>query len=728
MNNINTLLVELCCEELPPKALQNLGNSFAENIYKSLQKNDLVNTNSVFTAYASPRRLAVIINNVRKVSPDKLVQQKLMPVKIAFENIEDKRPSAALIKKLNNLNINTTENLDSIISQLRIEKEMVFFDNTISGIDLAKGLQVAVENAISLLPIPKVMNYQLQDGWSSVQFVRPVHHLVALLDNKIIPISVLGLKANNITKGHRFECKTENNLICINNASDYEKILLEQGKVIVNFANRKNIIQQQLDNAAKNIANEIGEELFIIKDDNLLNEVTALVEFPNVLVGTFEKEFLIVPQECLILTMKTNQKYFPLLNKNGKLSNKFLLVSNIKPDDCSAIIDGNERVVRPRLSDARFFFEQDCKKSLESRGNLLSKVIYHNKLGNQQQRNNRVVEIAKNILKLPYFATIKQQNLAEEVIKATQLSKADLLTDMVGEFPELQGIMGRYYAQNDGLSDNIAFAIEDHYKPRFAGDDLPRNIVGKIVALADKLETITGLFGIGQLPTGDKDPFALRRHAIGISRLLSEKNNSLNLPLNDLVVIANNVFKNNINDVKDYSETNLKLLQNFIYERFAGILKDQGFTTNEIDSILSLQPSDLYNVYDKLNAVKEFKKLPEFEALVAANKRIYNILKKVDSKVLNLNELTINETLLSETAEQDLYKILNEVATISMQYYQQQNYTQSLISLAKLKNNIDIFFEKVMVNVDDISIKNNRLALLNSLFAVMNKIADLSKL
>lgn len=729
MNNTNTLLVELCCEELPPKALQNLGNSFAENIYKSLQKNDLVNTDSAFTAYASPRRLSVIINNIRKVSPDKLVQQKLMPVKIAFENAENKKPSAALIKKLNTFNLNTeNENLDNIISQLRIEKEMVFFDNTISGIDLAKGLQVAVENAISSLPIPKVMNYQLQDGWSSVQFVRPVHHLVALLDYEIIPISVLGLTANNITKGHRFECKTENNLIRINNANDYTKILSEQGKVIANFADRKNIIQQQLNDAAKEVANEVGEELFITEDDDLLNEVTALVEYPNVLVGTFEKEFLVVPQECLILTMKTNQKYFPLLNKNGKLSNKFLLVSNIKPADCSAIIDGNERVVRPRLSDARFFFEQDCKKTLESRGNLLSKVIYHNKLGNQQQRNNRVVEIAKNILNLPYFATIKQQNLTEEVIKATQLSKADLLTDMVGEFPELQGIMGRYYAQNDGLSDSIAFAIEDHYKPRFSGDDLPRNIVGKIVALADKLETITGLFGIGQLPTGDKDPFALRRHAIGISRLLSEKNNSLNLPLNDLLVIANNVFKSNISDAKEYSETNLKLLQNFIYERFAGILKDQGFTTNEIDSILSLQPSDLYNVYDKLNAVKEFKKLPEFEALVAANKRIYNILKKVDSKVLNLQELTINETLFSEVAEKDLYNILNEVATTSMQYYQQQDYTKSLIELAKLKNNIDIFFEKVMVNVDDINIKNNRLALLNSLFAVMNKIADLSKL
>jgi glycyl-tRNA synthetase beta chain len=383
-------------------------------------------------------------------------------------------------------------------------------------------LQRAIETALAALPIPKVMSYQLADGWDTVHFVRPAHGIVALHGEQVVPLAVLGLRAGNTTRGHRFEAQCDP--VRIASADAYAETLRRDGAVIASFAERRAEIERQLAAAAA----RAGSALQPIEDDALLDEVTALVERPNVLIGEFEEEFLAVPQECLILTMKANQKYFPLLDAEGKLSNKFLVVSNISPDDPSAVISGNERVVRPRLADAKFFFDQDRKKSLESRVPGLAKVVYHNKLGTQSERLQRVTAIARLVAE-----QIGGNELALRAERAALLTKADLLTDMVGEFPELQGIMGRYYALHGGILNDIADAIEDHYKPRFAGDSLPRGPVGTAVAMADKLETLAGMFGIGQTPTGDKDPFALRRHALGVIRMLVE--GKLNLPLDRLL-------------------------------------------------------------------------------------------------------------------------------------------------------------------------------------------------
>ncbi|TAN72084.1 MAG: glycine--tRNA ligase subunit beta, partial [Gallionella sp.] len=510
------LLVELFVEELPPKSLKKLGESFADVLATSLKTQGLATSDVTVTAYASPRRLAVHITSVAAQAADKPVSQKLMPVAVGLNANGQATP--ALLKKLASLGADASA-APQLKRAMDGKAEALFFDSVVTGATLAEGLQKALDEALAKLPIAKVMTYQLADGWSSVNFVRPAHGLVALHGAEIVPISVLGLNAGRATRGHRFEAANPN--IVLRDADSYAEQLKTEGAVIASFAGRRAEIAKQLAAAAA------VENLHPIEDDALLDEVTALVERPNVLVGTFEAEFLEVPQECLILTMKANQKYFPLLDKNGKLTNKFLIVSNIRPADASLVIGGNERVVRPRLADAKFFFDQDRKKTLESRVLGLAKVVYHNKLGTQGERVERVCAIAKAIGQL-----LGGDSLALQAEQAALLAKADLLTDMVGEFPELQGIMGRYYAQHDGLGDDIAFAIEDHYKPRFAGDELPRNPVGICVALADKLETLTGMFGIGQIPTGDKDPFALRRHALGVVRMLLEK--ALPLGLHDL--------------------------------------------------------------------------------------------------------------------------------------------------------------------------------------------------
>ena len=490
------LLVELFVEELPPKSLKKLGDAFAEVLASSLKAQGLAPDNSTATAYATPRRLAVHVTDVALQAADKSVSQKLMPVAVGLDASE--QPTPALLKKLAALGADA-----SVVAKLKRapdgKAEALFFDSIVKGMKLADGLQKALDEALSKLPIPKVMTYQLADGWSSVNFVRPAHGLVALHGADVIPISVLGLAAGREAQGHRFEA--ESGTLKIRDADSYESQMENEGAVIPSFEKRRAEISNQLAAAAAK------ENLKPITDEALLDEVTGLVERPNVLVGKFETEFLEVPPECLILTMKANQKYFPLLDGNGKLSNKFLIVSNIRPADANLVISGNERVVRPRLADAKFFYDQDRKKTLASRLDGLNKVVYHNKLGSQGKRVERVRAIAKAI-----GQQLGGEALAAQADQAAMLAKSDLLTDMVGEFPELQGIMGRYYAQHDGLSDDIAYAIEDHYKPRFAGDALPRNKVGICVALADKLETLVGMFNIGQIPTGDKDPFALRRH------------------------------------------------------------------------------------------------------------------------------------------------------------------------------------------------------------------------
>ncbi len=572
------------------------------------------------------------------------------------------------------------------------------------GASLVDGLQKALDEALARLPIPKVMTYQLQDGWSSVNFVRPAHGLVALHGNHIIPVATLGLKAGNTTHGHRFEAKHDP--ITLRDADSYAEQLRTEGAVLPGFAERRAEIARQLAAAAAK------QGLKPIDDDALLDEVTALVERPNVLLGQFEQEFLAVPQECLILTMKANQKYFPLLDAQDKLTNKFLIVSNISPQDPSAVIGGNERVVRPRLADAKFFFEQDRKKTLASRIPGLDKVVYHNKLGSQGERIGRVVKIAQLIA-----ASLNQASLLEQAAQAAALAKADLVTDMVGEFPELQGIMGRYYAQHEGLGDEIAFAIEDHYKPRFAGDSLPRNQVGSVVALADKLETLVGLFSIGEKPTGEKDPFALRRHAIGILRLLTES--GINTPLDQLLQQALSAF----NQVADEAAV-LQSLQEFIFDRLAGNLKEQGYSAQEIDAVLALKPQQLADIPKRLEAVRAFASLPEAASLAAANKRVGNILKKSEETVSS----TINTALLHEAAEQALAQALDQVGPEAERSFIANDYTQSLKALAALRTPVDAFFDHVMVNADDAALKANRLALLAKLHHAMNRVADLSRL
>ncbi|HWU65842.1 MAG TPA: glycine--tRNA ligase subunit beta, partial [Methylophilus sp.] len=652
------LLVELFVEELPPKVLKKLGESFSGVLAESLKASGLLMDGSAVTTFASPRRLAAHITGVSAKAADKQVAQKLMPATVALDANGNATP--ALLKKLQALGED-----ESAVAKLRKENDgkadILFLDATQAGATLQEGLQKALDETLAKLPIPKVMTYQINDGWESVNFVRPAHGLVALHGHEIVPVSTLGLTAGNTTHGHRFEAK--NPVVTITSADTYAQQLAEEGAVIAGFDARRAEIVKQLQAAADK------QGLKPIEDEALLDEVTALVERPNVLLGQFEEEFLAVPQECLILTMKANQKYFPLLDANGKLTNKFLIVSNINPADASKVIGGNERVVRPRLADAKFFFDQDRKKSLESRLAGLAKVVYHNKLGSQGERNERVVAIASAIAQ-----QIGGDGFVAKVVQAARLSKVDLLTDMVGEFPELQGIMGRYYAQHEGLADDVAYAIEDHYRPRFAGDDLPRSQVGVVVALADKLETLVGLFSIGEKPTGDKDPFGLRRQAIGIIRLIIES--ELNLPLGQLFDIASKVHNDDeiwysakdaeLADKAQRGENTRSLrsgrildkssLFEFINDRLTISLKDQGYTTQEVEAVVALNNEYLFEIPRRLGAVKAFAKLAEAPALAAANKRVSNILKKVEGEV----KAEVKTALLQEAAEKSLYQALSD--------------------------------------------------------------------
>jgi glycyl-tRNA synthetase beta chain len=694
-----SLLVELFVEELPPKALKKLGEAFAQALADSLKAQGLAGADAVLTPFASPRRLAAHLSAVSAVAPDKSVSQKLMPVAVALD--ASGAPTPALLKKLAALGADA-----SVVPTLRRapdgKAEALFLDAVQPGVTLAAGLQKALDEALARLPIPKVMQYQLADGWSSVHFVRPAHGLVALYGAEVVPVATLGLQSGRQTRGHRFEAAAET--LEIPQADAYEQTLQAQGAVIPSFAARRAEIVRQLTQAAAR------EGLQPIEDEALLDEVTALVERPNVLLCSFEPEFLAVPQECLILTMKANQKYFPLVDAAGRLTHRFLIVSNIRPADPSRVIGGNERVVRPRLADAKFFFDQDRKRTLASRVPGLSKVVYHGKLGTQGERVDRVRAIARGIGE--QLGGLSLADLADE---AATLAKADLLTDMVGEFPELQGIMGAYYARHDGLREAVADAIEDHYKPRFAGDALPRGDVGLCVALADKLETLAGLFGIGQLPTGDKDPFALRRHALGVVRMLVERALPLSVP--QLVEAAFRAFP------AGHGAAQAEVLR-FLDERLAGWLREQGSSAHEVDAVLALKPAQWAGLPQRLAAVRAFASLPEAPALAAANKRVGNILKKSDDAPL----VEVQTGLLVEPAEASLWAALEQVGPKAQAALAAGDLTASLQALAALKAPVDAFFDAVMVNAEDPALRANRLALLRALHDAMNQVADLSRL
>jgi glycyl-tRNA synthetase beta chain len=702
------LLVELFVEELPPKALKKLGEAFSAELAKGLRSRGLLDERAAVTAYASPRRLAMHVTGVRGRAPDEEVAKKLMPLSVGIG--ADGKPTQALRRNLAKLGREQLADLwpDAVQGPDRLYVEAdgkvssIFWRSLAVGSSLQAGLQGALEDTIAALPIPKVMSYQLADGWSSVQFVRPAHGLVALHGDDVVPVAALGLQAHRITHGHRFEAAVSP--IVLRDADSYAQQLSDEGAVIPGFAERRAEIVRQLQAAAA----ELG--LRPIDDEALLDEVTGLVERPSVLACQFDAQFLDVPSECLILTMKANQKYFPLVDAEGRLTKHFLVVSNIRPADASRIVEGNQRVVRPRLADAKFFFDQDRRKTLESRVPALAKVVYHGKLGTQGERVERVRALSRAI-----GEQLGGLALAASADRAALLAKADLVSDMVGEFPELQGIMGGYYARHDGETEDVAFAIEDHYKPRFAGDELPRRLAGVAVALADKLETLAGLFGIGQLPSGDKDPFALRRHALGVIRMLIER--ALPLDTEALVLLAFKAF----GPQHGQAQAELAL---FLRERLVGYLRELGHSAQEVDAVLELRPERWADVPARLAALRRFAALPEAPALAAANKRVGNILKKSDAAAPG----TVQPALFGDAAEAALHAALQGVSRQADAAFDAGDLAGSLQALAALKAPVDDFFDKVMVNAEDLALRANRLALLGQLHAAMNRVADLSKL
>ncbi|WP_034293508.1 glycine--tRNA ligase subunit beta [Alysiella crassa] len=681
-----TLLIELLTEELPPKALNNLGNHFAQAIAEGLEKAQLIDGALSFTAYASPRRLAVAVQNVKAVQADQQIVKKGVSVAVGMK---DGVPSKALEGFARSCGVE--------IGSLKIindgKQDVYAHEFTQSGQTLAVLLGDIVQAAVKKLPIPKVMRW----GSSTHTFVRPVHGLMALHGNQIVPINVLGLDSSNQTLGHRFLSQGE---IVFAQADDYATQLAEQGKVIAQFAERKNHIKTELDKIAGSL------NATVAADESLLDEVTALVEYPVVLQASFDEKFLAVPQECLILTMQQNQKYFPLLDKNGKLMNQFLLVSNLQTADSSHIIHGNERVLRARLSDAEFFYKQDQKADLASRLPKLANVVYHNKIGSQAQRVERLQKIAVYIA----GCLNADKTVAE---RAAMLAKADLLTEMVGEFPELQGVMGKYYAQLDGETPEIAQAIEQHYYPRFAGDTLPESPIATAVALADKLETLVGIWGIGLIPTGDKDPYALRRSALGVLRML------MNYPLSikDLLGFVAAQFPANL-----LAENTVAEVADFMQARLAVLLQND-FAQDVVAAVLAQRPDRLDDLLAKLQAVQAFKQLPEASALAAANKRVQNLLKKADG---DLGE--VRADLLAQDEEKALFQAVQNLQPIVQKSVENQDFVAALTELAKIKPQVDAFFDGVMVMADDVAVKQNRLNLLNLLANLMNGVADISAL
>ena len=694
---MNNLLVELQTEELPPKALRTLAKAFGEGVAKSLGDRHLTADGSVATCYGAPRRLAVHVTNVLERSPDQPFTKKLMPKSIGLG--PDGKPAAPVLKKLQALGLPADSPL---VTKAEGKKEFLYVEGTKPGESLAEGLQKAIEESARKLPIPRVMSYQLPDGETTVEFVRPVRYLTALYGSEVVPVTFLGLAAGRTTRGHRFMASPE---MTIESADSYVG-QMRDSFVMVSFDERRRLIKELLE--AK--ASELGGE--VIAPDSLLDEVAALTEWPVVYASTFEKEFLSVPEECLILTMQLNQKYFPLRDpKTGLLMNRFLLVSQLVARDGGREISaGNARVVRARLADAKFFYETDRKETLASRVPGLKNVVYHAKLGSQFERMDRIRVMAGLIA---YGLGANPDHAG----RAAYLAKADLKTLMVGEFPELQGIMGEYYAKHDGEADDVALAIREHYQPRFAGDALPSTPVSVAVAIADKLETLTGLFGIGQAPTGEKDPYALRRHAISILRMMIEK--KLPMQLSKLLDLGYEVERHVEGVVDARAE-----LREFFYDRLRVMFRDQGYSAQELDAVLALRPDRVLEVPARLSAVRSFEKLPESVPLAAANKRIGNILKKIEGRI----PTEIRPELFQDEAEKKLYAAITSVEPEALALLEKGEYEAMLTRLSSLKAPVDEFFEQVLVNADDPALRANRQALLAKLHGLMNQVAELARL
>ncbi len=710
-----TLLVELLTEELPPKSLERLSTTFANEVFAALREQALAGEDSFCTPYATPRRLALTVSNVVEQQADRVIERRGPAVASALD--ADGKPTKALEGFM--------RSAGATFEQLRrtSEGKTEYFVARVEqkGKELEDCLSDIVAQALKKLPVPKLMRW----GDSEHQFVRPVHALTLLHGKRIVLGEVLGLQSGNVTRGHRF---LSHESITIKSADSYEAALEREGHVIPNFAKRREMIAVQLDEHAERIkATWIGhanlplQELLALSNEErsvmstLLDEVTALVEWPAVYIGEFEDEFLEVPQECLILTMQQNQKYFPLLDAKGKLLNKFLIVSNMQVVDPKHIISGNQRVVRPRLSDARFFFNQDRKQTLESRVEKLGNVVYHNKLGTQLQRAERIETLAGTIARL-----LNADKADAEL--AARLSKADLLTDMVGEFPELQGIMGRYYALHDGEDKVVADAIEAHYHPRFAGDTLPQGAIACAVALADKLDTLLGIYGVGHVPTGDKDPFGLRRNALGMLRILIET--PLSLPLPALLKTAAENFPAGM-----LSATVASDMEGFMLDRLRGYLRERGFEVSHIEAVLCMLDGRLHESLSRLQGVRTFAALGVAKDLAAANKRVQNIMRKNHEEIgSDLTGTAVKPELLKEAAERDLYQAMQDITPFAQGYLDRGDYGQNLKALVTLKPFIDDFFDTVMVMSEDKALRLNRAVLLQQLGRLMNQVADISKL
>jgi glycyl-tRNA synthetase beta chain len=687
-----TLLVEIHTEELPPKSLRRLAEAFKQALNDDLKQDRLLAERSTSKAFATPRRLAALISNVLDKAPDHVHETTGPSVKAGLGT--DGKPTQALVGFAKKYNVRVED-----LIQIDTPKGKSFACRQMAvGARLDVNLDLKVQEALKRLPISKAMRW----GNGDDQFVRPVHGLVMMHGSRALSGTVMGVAAGATTRGHRF---MGSGTVTLASADEYETKLRSEGMVVADFTTRRAEIDAQLKAEAGRQAANLGAY------DDLLDEVTALVEHPTVYVGKFDPGYLEVPQECLILTMRQNQKYFPLFDATGKLQPRFLIVSNMKVADPRHIVGGNERVVRPRLEDARFFYNQDRKERLEARVPRLAKVVYHNKLGSQLERVQRIQLLAGSIARKLAADTA----LAE---RAAWLSKADLLTGMVGEFPELQGVMGRYYALHDREPADVADAIEAHYRPRFAGDRLPEGQVACAVALADKLDAMAGLFGIGEQPTGEKDPFGLRRAALGLIRILVER--KLPLALNDLVAAAFDGYAD-----KKVGDARADLIE-FILGRFAGYLKDQGFSTLQVDAVLSKRPMQLSVVPQQLEAVKSFQTLPEADSLAAANKRVANILRQAQAKGESFDSANFKE--LKEPAERTLFEALHEASGKADKLFDRGDYSGYLKTFAVLKAPVDAFFDSVMVMAEQETLRRNRLGLLKDLRDAMNKVADISKL
>ncbi|GAA4650611.1 glycine--tRNA ligase subunit beta [Kistimonas scapharcae] len=687
-------LVELGTEELPPKALKTLGNAFAEGILQRLEKAGLAYGNH--QVFAAPRRLALLVRELETAQPDRDVERKGPAVQAAYD--AEGNPTKAAEGFSRSCGVTVSD----LVTEETDKGAWLVFRSTEKGSATAELLPAMVKASLDELPIPKRMRW----GASRVEFVRPVHWLVMLLGNEVVDCKILGLTAGRETRGHRFH---HNDVITIENPADYQRLLARNGYVIADFEGRRSTIRQQVEAEARKLSCEA------VIDEDLLDEVTALNEWPVALAGRFDDEFLEVPQEALISSMKEHQKYFHAVDSEGNLKPYFITIANIESQDPAQVIAGNEKVIRPRLADAKFFYDNDRKSTLEERRETLKPVVFQSKLGSLYAKTERIARLAA------YIASQEGGN-SDWARRAGELCKSDLVSDMVQEFPELQGIMGQYYGINDGEPEEVCRALNEQYMPRFAGDELPTGLTGCAVAIADKLDTLTGIFGINQPPSGNKDPFALRRATLGILRIIVEK--KLNLDLRSLIAVAIEGYAEQGTELPAGEALNETVLD-FMLERFRAWYQDEKIPVEVFLSVKALKPSQPYDFDRRVKAIHNFSRMPEALALAAANKRVSNIMAKAGDLVIPDN---VDEALLTEEAEKALASALSAKRDEVQPLLGERKYSTAMERMASLKDTVDNFFDTVLVNAEDQQVRLNRYALLRQLRDQFLHVADISLL